>query len=79
MRWKLAEAKNKLSEVVRRALEEGPQRIERRNDSVVVVSAAEYDRLTGAGASLRDYLLAAPDLGALDLGRDSSRMRDAVL
>lgn len=79
MRWKLAEAKNKLSEVVRRALEEGPQRIERRNDAVVVVSATEYDRVTGAGASLRDYLLTAPDLGDLDLGRDSSPMRDAAL
>ena len=39
MTWKLAEAKARLSEVVRLALVDGPQRIERRNDAVVVVAA----------------------------------------
>lgn len=47
MDWQLADAKNRLSEVVNRALTEGPQRIERRGDRVVVLSEAEYDRLTG--------------------------------
>ena len=79
MTWKLAEAKNKLSEVVRRALQEGPQRIERRNDAVVVIAAEEFERLTGKRRTLSEYLLAAPDLSELDLERDRSPMRDLEL
>jgi antitoxin Phd len=76
MNWQLAQAKNKLSEVVNRALTEGPQRISRRGDIVVVVSAAEYDRLTGEHPSIVDYLLNGPDMSDLDLSRDQSPMRD---
>ena len=77
--WKLAEAKNKLSEVVRRALEEGPQRIERRGDAVVVISESEYERLSGQKPSLAEFLLGMPDIGDLDLTRDPSPMRDVEL
>ncbi len=38
MKWALAEAKNKFSEVVRRALAEGPQLVTRRDRAVVVLS-----------------------------------------
>ncbi len=79
MIWKLAEAKNKLSEVVRRALDGEPQRIERREDAVVVVAADEFDRLTGGREGLYDYLLNAPDLSELELERDRSPMRDLEL
>ncbi len=79
MSWKLAEAKNKLSEVVRRALQEGPQRIERRNDAVIVIDAEEYERLMGRRLTLKEYLFAAPDLGELDLERDRSPMRNVEL
>ena len=43
--WQLAEAKNKFSEVFTRALTEGPQRVRRRSDTVVILSEAEYERL----------------------------------
>lgn len=76
MIWQLAEAKNKLSEVVTRALEEGPQRIRRRGQVVVVISEAEFDRLRGKRESLVDELLQGPDLSGLDLTRDQSPMRD---
>ena len=79
MNWKLAEAKNKLSEVVRRALSEGPQRIERRGDAVVVLAAEEYDRLIGSKPSFKEFLVNAPDLRELDLERDPSPMRDFEL
>lgn len=79
MIWKLADAKNKLSEVVRRALEEGPQRIQRRNDAVVLVSADEFDRLTGKTLSFHEFLRSGPDLTELDLERDRSPMRDLDL
>lgn len=76
MSWQLAEAKNKLSEVMNQALEQGPQRIRRRGETVVVVSEAEYDRLTGERPSLKDFLLSGPDLSELDLSRDKATMRE---
>lgn len=79
MDWQLAEAKNRLSEVVNRALTEGPQRIRRRGDRVVVLSEAEYDRLTGKQQSLVEFLLDGPDLSDLDITRDESPMREVEL
>jgi prevent-host-death family protein len=44
-KWQLQEAKNRLSEVVNLALEEGPQTVTRHGkEVVVVVSKAEFDR-----------------------------------
>lgn len=80
MDWKLADAKNKFSEVVRRALTEGPQRVTRRDDAVVIVSEAEYRRLTGDKPGFRDYLLGAgPSFEGVDLTRDHSPGRDVSL
>ena len=47
MTWNLADAKNRLTEVVNLALTEGPQTITRRKDAVVVLSADAYAELTG--------------------------------
>ena len=47
MDWRLADAKNRFSELVNMALREGPQRVHRRSDEVVVISAQEYERLIG--------------------------------
>ena len=80
MSWKLADAKNKFSEVVKRALTEGPQRVTRRDDAVVIVSEAEYQRLTGQQPGFRDYLLGGgPSLKDVDLTRDRSPDRDVSL
>ena len=79
MDWRLADAKNKLSEVVTRAIEEGPQCIRRRGDTVLVVSQRDYDRLTGERPDLKSFLLNGPDLSGLDLTRDNSPMRDVAL
>jgi prevent-host-death family protein len=58
--WKLEDAKNRFSEVVRRALADEPQRVTRHGrDAVVVVSAEEYERLIGA-RSLFEFLRASP-------------------
>ena len=44
--WKLEDAKARLSELVRRAQSEGPQRVTvRGRDAVVVISAKELERL----------------------------------
>jgi prevent-host-death family protein len=79
MTWNLAEAKNRLSEVVNLALTEGPQTITRRNDTVVVISAAEYDELTGKRPSFKEFLLQGPSFEGLDLTRDESPMREVDL
>jgi antitoxin Phd len=78
MSWQLAEAKNKFSEVMNQALTTGPQRVRRRNQTVVVVSESEYLRLTGEQLTLKEFLLAAPDLSDLDLARDETPMRDVA-
>ncbi len=79
MDWKLAEAKNKFSEVVRRALTEGPQRVRRRHDAVVVLAEEEYERLAGSRLSFKAFLLSAPEMDGLKLDRDTSPMRDVTL
>ena len=45
-KWQLQEVKKRLSEVVRRASDEGLQGITLRGDDAVVVAADEYARLT---------------------------------
>jgi antitoxin Phd len=82
MEWRLAEAKNKLSEVVNRALVEGPQRILRRKDAVVVIAERDYEKLAGARPGFKDFLLgrgSGVDFEGVDLSRDRSPMRDTRL
>ncbi len=80
MEWTLADAKNRFSEVVNKALSEGPQRIRRRgDDAVVVVAQDEFDRLTGARPDFKQLLLNGPDFDDLDLTRDRTPLRDADL
>ena len=81
MKWALAEAKNKFSEVVRRALAEGPQLVTRRDRAVVVLSLEDYERLQGKRPSLKAFLLLeeGPDLDGVALGRDRTPMRDVDL
>ncbi|HEV2066475.1 MAG TPA: type II toxin-antitoxin system prevent-host-death family antitoxin [Thermomicrobiales bacterium] len=74
----MAEAKNKFSEVVTRALTEGPQRVHRRGQTVVILAEDEYDRLSGKQdkPDFIEYLLSAPSFEGVDLERDQSLMRD---
>jgi prevent-host-death family protein len=70
MSWQLQEAKQKFSEVVRRALTSGPQVVTRHGRAaVVVVSAEDYGRLRG-GAGFKEFLRTAPDLSRLGIRRD---------
>lgn len=60
-RWQLQEAKAHLSEVVRQACTEGPQVITLRGaDTVVLLSSAEYERLTRPPKRLVDVLRESP-------------------
>jgi prevent-host-death family protein len=42
--WRLADAKNRFSELVNRALAEGPQRVLRRDEAVIVVAERDFDK-----------------------------------
>jgi prevent-host-death family protein len=76
MRWQLQEAKQRFSEIVRQAHDDGPQVVTRRGEEVVVVvSIEEYRRLSGSKPDFKDFLLSAPDLAALEMPRPSERAR----
>jgi len=79
MDWQLADAKNRFSELVNRALRVGPQRVRRRNEAVVVISAEEYELLKGQHVSFKEHLLHGESLQGVDLERDSSPMREISL
>ena len=68
-----------LVEVVRRALTEGPQRVLRRSDAVIVLAEKEYERLVGSRLRFKDFLLEAPDMDELELKRTKEPMRDITL
>jgi antitoxin Phd len=77
MEWRLADAKNRFSELVTRALAEGPQRVRRHDDAVVVVAEREYEKLTGKRPDFKEFLMAeGASLEGLNLVRDDSPMRE---
>ncbi len=76
--WQLQEAKNRFSQVVNNALEEGPQIITRRGKEVVVViSSDEFSELKKSQPSLLEFFRQSPLVGIeLDLERDRSLPRE---
>ena len=79
--WSVADAKARLSQLVDRAINEGPQVITRRGrEVVVIVSAEEWHRKSSRTGSLAGFLAASPlrDSG-LDTGRVDAPPRDAAL
>jgi prevent-host-death family protein len=59
--WQLQDAKNRFSEVVRRARDEGPQVVSvHGKPAAVVLSADAYAALAHPRSSFADYLLSGP-------------------
>jgi len=78
--WRLAEAKNRFSELVTRALAEGPQRVRRHDAAVVVIAERDYEKLSGKTSDFKRFLLGGgPSLEGLDLTRDDTPPRDVKL
>ena len=80
----MQEAKQRFSELVRRAEREGPQVGTRHGQEVVVViPAEEYRRISERGGEKRmdfkEFLMSAPDLSVLDLERPREMPRDVEL
>lgn len=76
-RWKLQDARDHFSELVRRALGHEPQLVTRHGEeAAVVLSAEDYRRLVAPG-SLVDFLRSSPLAEALDDGElELDRPRD---
>ena len=74
--WQLQDAKNRFSEVVKRARDEGPQTVTVHGQrAAVVVSASDYDALVKPRMPFVDFLLSAdpwPD-DVVDTINDRSR------
>ncbi len=80
--WQMQEAKARLSEVVKRAESEGPQDITLHGQSVaVLVSRSTFERLSGSGHSLVEFMRQSPlyALENVEFERDRSLTREAAL
>lgn len=78
MDWRLADAKNRFSELFTQALSVGPQRVRRFKSAVIVLSEHDYERITGRQQSFKDFLSQGEPFEGLDFGEDSRFGRDAI-
>jgi len=79
--WQLQEAKARLSEVIQKAINEGPQDISLRGrPAAVVLSHADYEMLTRPKPSFTAFLHESPLRGVeLEPERDTSLTREVGL
>lgn len=72
--WELQEAKDRFCEVIERALSEGPQVIAVRGEpAAVLISNAEYSRLTRPKPRFVEFMRSSPLFGIeLDAARQPS-------
>lgn len=77
----LQEAKNRFSEVVRKASEEGPQTVTKHGkDSVVVLSVEDYRKLEQPKTSIVEFFRNSPlSKIEIDIKRDKSLSRQVDL
>jgi len=72
--------KNRFTELVNKALLEGPQMVTRRDDNVVVISENEYQNLTGKKRNFINFLIDGQlDLSNVDFKHDKSLSRKVNL
>jgi prevent-host-death family protein len=85
MEWKFGDAKTRFSEVINFALTQGPQRVRRGKDIVVIVAAEEFERLTGQRLSIKqrpsikEFLMQGESFEGLAISRDSGPDREFTL
>lgn len=79
--WAVAAAKARFSEVIDRALSDGPQTITRNGrKAVVVVSAEEWERKTKRAGNLAEFFAASPLRGSgIAIERTDDGPRDLEL
>ena len=79
--WQLQDAKNRFSEVVNKALRDGPQVVTRRGKkTVVVMSVEQYQILVKPKLNIVDFFQESPLRGEdLDLTRNKDSAREVVI
>jgi len=77
--WQLQEAKSRLSEVIRKAAKEGPQKITVHGEpTAVVISSKEYERLRNPQGSFVEFMRRSPLYGVeLTLRRAQTLTRES--
>jgi prevent-host-death family protein len=69
--WQVQDAKTRLSEVIERALAEGPQTITRHGaERAVVLSIEDYRALAAHKPDFKAYLLGGPKVDEFTIERD---------
>jgi antitoxin Phd len=76
--WQLQDAKSKFSQLVEKALHNGPQFVTKHgNNAVVILSFEEYQALTKPTSDLVTFLRSSPLTNFdLDISRDKNPPRD---
>ena len=79
--WQLQEAKARLSEVVKKAVKDGPQEITVHGEpAAVVISSKEYERLKHPRGSFVEFMRSSPLYGLeLGLRREQTLTRKAEI
>ena len=78
--WQVQEAKTKLSEVIDRAISEGPQTITRHGKArAMLMSVEEYEALQRKKPNFVDFLLSGPTFEDIDIERSKETGRDIDL
>jgi prevent-host-death family protein len=77
--WQLQDAKARFSELVERAINDGPQVVTRRGMEAVVVVSAEEFRRAAANPRPVDFFRREPFIDDLELQRDRSLPRGVQL
>jgi prevent-host-death family protein len=79
--WTVAEAKAKFSEIIERAVSEGPQTITKKGrTAAVVVGAEEWERKTKRSGNLAEFFAESPLRGSeLKVRRNKARLRKMSL
>lgn len=76
--WKLQDAKNHFSELVERAMNDGPQEVTKRGEpAVVILSFSQYQKLCKPKENLATFFKNSPLYGVeLDLERSKDSPRE---
>jgi prevent-host-death family protein len=80
MAWQVQTAKQRFSELVERAVNEGPQIVTKHGrETVVVLDIAEYRRLRGEPMNFKEFLLSIPKGDDLEIERSKDPPREIDL
>jgi prevent-host-death family protein len=79
--WQLQDAKNRFSEIVNKALRDGPQVVTRRGKkAVVIMSVEQYQSLVRPKENIVDFFQESPLRGEnLDLTRKKDSTREVAV